>query len=63
MEWRDLGAALALVAVLEGIMPFVSPATARRTAQAAAGLDDRTLRLIGTASIAGGLLLLWWVRG
>lgn len=63
MEWRDLGAAVALVAVFEGLMPFVSPASARRTAQAVLGLDDRALRTIGAASIGAGLLLLWWVRG
>jgi hypothetical protein len=63
VAWGDLGAALALVLVLEGIIPFVSPASARRTAQAVLGLDDAALRLIGAASLGGGLLLLWWVRG
>lgn len=63
MEWDDLGAAVALVLVFEGLMPFVSPQSARRTAQAILGLDDRTLRALGFASIGFGLLLLWWVRG
>ena len=63
MEWDDLGAAVALVLVFEGLMPFVSPSTARRTAQAVLGLDDRALRLIGLASIGLGLVLLWSVRG
>ena len=55
--------AVALVLVFEGLMPFVSPASARRTAQAILGLDDRALRAIGFASIGFGLLMLWWVRG
>jgi uncharacterized protein YjeT (DUF2065 family) len=63
MEWGDLGAAVALVLVIEGLMPFVSPASARRTAQAIVGLDDGALRAIGAASAGAGLLLLWWVRG
>jgi uncharacterized protein YjeT (DUF2065 family) len=63
MEWGDLGAAAALVLVFEGLMPFASPATMRRTAAAMAELDDRVLRLVGAASIAAGLLMLWWVRG
>jgi uncharacterized protein YjeT (DUF2065 family) len=63
VQWDDLGAAVALVLVFEGLMPFVSPASARRTAQAILGLDDRALRAIGFASIGFGLLMLWWVRG
>jgi len=63
MEWDDLGAAAALVLVFEGLMPFASPATMRRTAAAMMGLDDLKLRLIGAASIGFGLLMLWFVRG
>lgn len=63
MEWRDLGAALALVLVFEGLMPFASPRAARRTAAAVAGLGDGALRAVGAASIGAGLLVLWLVRG
>ncbi|MCZ6576609.1 MAG: DUF2065 family protein, partial [Gammaproteobacteria bacterium] len=29
--WRDLGAAVALLLVLEGIFPFINPSGMRRT--------------------------------
>ena len=60
--WRDLGAALALVLVLEGLMPLVSPATAKRTAAAMALLEPAVLRIIGALSVGGGLLVLYAVR-
>ena len=61
--WRDLGAALALVLVLEGLMPLANPAAAKRTAAMIALLEPAVLRLIGAASVGAGLLLLYWVRG
>lgn len=63
MLWRDLGAALALVLVFEGLIPLLSPATAKRTGAAMAMLDERVLRGIGMLSIGVGLLALWLVRG
>ena len=63
MEWRDLGAALALVLVLEGLTPFVSPATFRRAMGQATRLPDATLRGIGLVALVGGAVLLWYIRG
>jgi len=63
MLWRDLGAALALVLVFEGLIPLVSPATAKRTGAAMALLDERVLRAIGAVSIGCGLVALYAVRG
>lgn len=60
--WSDLLAAVALMLVLEGIMPFLSPAMLRRTLLAAAQMDDRTLRLTGLASMVAGVVLLYLVR-
>ena len=63
MLWSDLLAAFALVLVIEGIMPFISPATLRRMSEAMAGLDDRTLRITGLLSMLAGIVLLNVVRG
>ncbi len=60
--WRDLGAALALVLVLEGIWPFVDPAGFRRAVQRLALQDDRFLRGAGLAGMGAGLVLLYLVR-
>ena len=63
MLWRDLGAALALVLVFEGLIPLVSPTTAQRTAAAVALLPPGVLRAIGAACILVGLIALYAVRG
>lgn len=60
--WQDLLAASALVLVLEGILPFLSPSRYRLAMTQVLALDDRTLRRLGLASMAGGLLVLNLVR-
>ena len=62
MSWQDLFTALALVLVIEGLLPFANPSAWRRTLRAVVELDERVLRGIGAASMAGGLLLLYIVR-
>ena len=52
-------AALALVFVLEGVLPFLSPAMWRRVFEQALRLSDGQLRFLGLASLTCGLLLLW----
>jgi hypothetical protein len=51
--------ALAVVFVLEGVLPFLSPATWRRVFEQALRLSDGQLRFLGLASLICGLLLLW----
>lgn len=60
--WQDLWAALALVLVIEGILPFMSPRGMRGAWQQMARLDDRTLRITGLASMIAGVVLLALVR-
>ncbi|HWP94425.1 MAG TPA: DUF2065 domain-containing protein [Gammaproteobacteria bacterium] len=60
---RDLLAALALVLVIEGVLPFLSPGGFRRAMLAASQLDDATLRLAGLASMVLGLGMLYFARG
>lgn len=62
ITWTDLGAALALVLVLEGILPFLSPRRARLSYLTAARMADQPLRIIGLVSMLGGLALLYLVR-
>ncbi len=62
MSWGDLGAAIALLLVLEGILPFLSPAGFRQALQHALETPDRTLRIFGLTSMTAGLVLLYWVR-
>jgi len=58
--WNELLIALALMLVIEGMLPFLSPDTFRRTLVTMLRLDDRGLRLTGLASMLIGLALLYW---
>lgn len=60
--WRDLGAALALMLVLEGILPFLSPTGLRRMIASVNELSDGQLRVAGLVSMAAGLALLYILR-
>jgi uncharacterized protein YjeT (DUF2065 family) len=60
--WTNLLTALALVFILEGIMPFVNPEGLRRIFAWAAQLDNATLRFAGISSMLAGLVLLYFVR-
>ncbi|RTL34411.1 MAG: DUF2065 domain-containing protein [Burkholderiales bacterium] len=59
---NDLLTALALVMVIEGLMPLVSPARWREVFSRMLALSDGQIRFIGLASIALGLLGLLWLR-
>lgn len=60
--WKDLGVAVCLVLVLEGILPFLSPRRWREMTLAMARVDDRTMRLVGLASMVVGTGLLYIVH-
>lgn len=60
--WTDILTALALVLVIEGIMPFLNPAAMRRMMVMVAQMDDKTLRVVGLTSMISGVLLLYLVH-
>ncbi|MEW5943622.1 MAG: DUF2065 domain-containing protein [Pseudomonadota bacterium] len=51
--------ALALVLVIEGLLPFLSPVLWRETFRKMTELSDSQIRFIGLGSMLGGLLLLY----
>jgi len=61
LDGYSLWAALALVLVVEGLLPFLSPTRWRRMFQQMLALQDGQLRFFGLCSIIAGLLLLWMV--
>ena len=63
MNWGDFWAALALVLVLEGLVPFVSPRGYRSMVQQMAAMPEQMLRNVGLALIVIGLVGLYLVRG
>lgn len=50
---------MAFVLVIEGFMPFVSPATWRKTFTQILQLSDGQLRFFGLISVLLGLLMIW----
>lgn len=54
--------AIALMLVLEGILPLTAPKFWRDVFRQMIELRDGQIRFIGLASVAIGLLLLWFVR-
>jgi len=58
----ELWTALALVLVIEGLMPLISPARWREVFSRVLALSDGQIRFIGLASIVLGLLGLLWLR-
>jgi len=53
---------LALMLVVEGIMPFLFPAQWRDTFRRLVQLTDGQLRFIGMTSMLSGILLLYFVK-
>ena len=51
--------ALAMVLVIEGLLPFLSPSGWRRMFQQVLQLQDGQLRFFGLCSIVAGLVMLW----
>ncbi|HEY9035167.1 MAG TPA: DUF2065 domain-containing protein [Pseudomonadales bacterium] len=62
MNWDDLATAACLVLVLEGMMPFLSPARWKNTLRMMLTLDDRSVRMVGLGSMLIGAIVLYWVR-
>jgi uncharacterized protein len=56
--WDVLLAAFALMLVVEGLLPFLSPAAWRGVFERATKLSDGQIRFLGMASMLAGLLLL-----
>lgn len=53
---------LAMMLVIEGLLPFVFPSLWRETFRKLVLLSDGQLRFVGVTSMILGLLLLYWVR-
>lgn len=60
--WDSIIPALALVLVIEGILPFLSPKSWRDAMSQAAQLPDNVLRSIGLFSMLAGVFILYLVR-
>ena len=62
MYWTEILTALALVFVIEGILPFVGPGRYRQMVAQIVRLSDNQLRTFGLAAMIAGIVLLCVVR-
>lgn len=60
--WDSIIPALALVLVIEGMLPFLSPKGWREAMSQAAQLPDKVLRGLGFFSMLAGVIVLYLVR-
>lgn len=60
--WQVLPVAFALVLIIEGLLPFISPGTWRAMLAAVDGLDDNVIRGVGFGSMLIGVTLLYWIN-
>jgi uncharacterized protein YjeT (DUF2065 family) len=60
--WNILLAAVALMLVIEGVLPFLSPKSWRAVFERATRMTDGQIRFIGLTSMIAGvaMLLLFW---
>jgi uncharacterized protein len=54
--------ALALMLILEGVLPFIAPNLWRDTFRKITQMTDGQIRFVGLSSMLVGLLLLLWAR-
>jgi uncharacterized protein len=54
--------ALALMLILEGVLPFIAPNLWRDTFRRITQMNDGQIRFIGLSSMLVGVLILWWVN-
>ena len=60
--WQVLPAAIALVFIIEGILPFISPNRWRNLLAAVNQMEDRVIRNVGLGSMLFGLVILYLVH-
>mgnify|MGYP003960580375 len=62
MVWTDFLSAIALVLVIEGLMPTLNPEGWRSTMQRMGEMEAISLRKIGIVSMVAGTTLLYFIR-
>jgi len=60
--WHDLWIALALLLIVEGVFPFLSPDGLRKMLVAIHQLSDSQLRFAGLTSMLFGVVLLYIIN-
>lgn len=59
----DLLVAFGLVLVIEGLLWALAPSFGRRMLEAASLMPESSLRTAGSFAVAGGVFIVWLMRG
>lgn len=62
MNWTELFSALALVMIIEGIIPFLSPQGYKNSMQKMLAMPESTLRVVGFGLMLLGAISLFFIR-
>lgn len=62
MYWTEILTAVALLLVLEGMLPFIRPSRYKQLVAQLLHLSDNQLRVFGLSAMIAGLLMLFIVR-
>ena len=62
MPWTEILTAVALVLIIEGMVPFIGPRKYRQIVAQMAQLSDNHLRTVGLVIMISGVALLFIVR-
>lgn len=60
--WHDLWVAIALMLVLEGVLPFLSPDGFKNSLRLISQMDNPSIRIGGLVCMVLGVLLLYLVN-
>lgn len=60
--WQVLPVAIALVFIVEGMLPFISPNRWRAMLAMAEQMDDRMIRSVGLGCLLFGVIILYLVH-
>ena len=60
--WHELWVALALVMVIEGLIPFINPKAYRRMVLMMSIMDDKSLRQTGFIIMVTGAILVYLLK-
>jgi uncharacterized protein YjeT (DUF2065 family) len=60
--WHELWIAMALVLVIEGILPFLNPHGYRSMMASVSRMSDKSVRIAGLVSMVIGVVLLYLVN-
>lgn len=62
MAWKDLFNALALMIILEAVLPFLNPNRFRQALELVSQLHDRQIRTAGLFCMLAGVMMLYFIN-